>query len=480
MVRRAWWPGWLCDALAVCGIGVVGVNCLCKFNGGFDALAYHLPFAALRTGILAPDQFVLPPLLADRLIGFPPLADWVQGGLWRLFGRPEAAALIAPLAVLLFAAYARAAFGLPMLWSVLIFVAVPTLHTALDGMYVDLWTNAAFAVHLLAAFRVVTGRGRAETGAAVSMLALSVAVWSKPQFTIVGGVSLVLFGALLWRRGAWRALAVCAVLAPLCFFWPLRNLVMFGNPFWPVEARVGPISLPGTQSNHWDAPADLQRANGVWRYVLSQLDLDAVNARPGGYTLDQGYQPVGTPGYRMGGSLSVLLLAALAALLVAMRRLRPGRDALWAGAAMIVLTAAVAALPGAHELRYFSFVNILALFAPLCVLRAGAADPYLAGLGTGLKALLASAAIYTTFITGGAHLLVRHLPRLADVAREAAVQDGLAAARARSDTLCYVGGDFRGLLFTRLLAPDPPGGAPRVVEAYGPSECPAGSAVLPP
>jgi hypothetical protein len=469
--------GWLADALALLGIGWIGFACLHKFNGGFDALAYHLPFAALRAGILTPAQFMLPPLLADRLAGFPPLADWVQGGLWRLFGRPEAAALIAPLGVLAFAIYARAAFGLGMIWSTLIFLAVPILHTALDGMYVDLWTNAAFAIHLLAAFRAVTARGRAAGDAAVSMLALGVAVWSKPQFAVVGAVSLTLISGLLaWRDR--RALLVCVVLAPLAFFWPLRNAAMFGNPFYPMAITLGPLARPGTQTNTWEGPAALRGVPEAVRTLLSLLDLDAVNQRPHGYMLDQGYQPSGTPGFRMGGSLSVLLLASLALLGIGLSRAPPRPDVARAGVALLVLAAVVVNLPGAHELRYFSFLEILAIFAALAVLRAGAtADPYVGGLATALRALLASAAIYTAFITGFVHLTARHQPSLADMARADAAGNRLAERLAGTDTLCDARGDFRGLLSTRLLLPE---GAARVVEAYGPSDCPAGAAVLGP
>ena len=474
------WRGRLGDLAAVLGIGWIGLICLSKFNGGFDALAYHLPFAALRTGLLTPAQFVLPPMLADRMAGFPPLADWVQGGLWRLFGRPEAAALISPIAILAFALYARAAFGIGMAWSVLIFLAVPILHTALDGMYVDLWTNAAFAIHLLAAFRAVTARGRMAGDAAVSMLALAVAVWSKPQFAVVGGLSLALFAVLLlWRRPpAWRALAVCVVLAPLAFFWPLRNVALFGNPFYPMTITVGPIALPGTQANEWEGPAAPRAVPEAVRTLLSLLDLDAVNQRPHGYVLDQGHQPSGTPGFRMGGSLSVLLLASLALLAIGLSRAPPGRDAKRAGAALLVLAAVVVNLPGAHELRYFSFLEILAIFAAVAMLHSGAAaDPYVGGLAAALRALLVSAAIYTAFITGFVHLTARHQPLLADMARAEAAWNRLAERLAGTDTLCDVRGDFRGLLSTRLLLPE---GAARVTEAYAPADCPPGAAVLGP
>ncbi len=462
------------------GSGSSRAKCLYTFNGGFDALAYHLPFAALRTGILTPEQFALPPQLADRFAGFPPLADWVQGGLWRLFGRAEAAALISPLAIIGFAAYGRAAFALPMLWSILIFVAVPILQTALDGMYVDLWTNAAYAVHLLAAFRAATRR-KAAGHAAVSMLALAVAVWSKPQFFVVGALSFLLVVALLLRRGrpAWPALAVCLGCAPLAFAWPLRNFLLYGNPLYPLAVQLGPLALPGTQSNAWDGPAELGRAPEIVRYLLSQLDLDAVNARPGGYTLDQGLQPPGTPGFRMGGSLSVLLVAALALLGIGLARVRPSADAMVAAGAFALLVAIVANLPGAHELRYFSFVEILLVFSALCVLRMQAAsDSYAAGLATGLQTLLVGAAVYTSFVTGGTHLLARHEPTLTDLARTEAAQDNVALARQEADTLCYVRNDFRGLLLTKQFAPDPAGGAPHVVEAYAPEDCPPGSAVV--
>ena len=238
--------GFTLDALAIIALVILGVFNLRKFDWSPDTIAYHLSFAALRVGLISPEQLILRPDLHERFLGFPALVDVVQGGLWRVFGRAEAASLVAPIAVGCFAAYARLAFGIGMVWSAGIFVAVPILHTAIDSSQVDLWTNAFFAIHLLAAYQTLCSESpRRVLHALVSNLALLIAVNSKPQFYVVGAFSYALFGALLVvqalrqrsqgkpQREARLALLVSLVLVPLTFYSPLKNALAFTNPIYP-------------------------------------------------------------------------------------------------------------------------------------------------------------------------------------------------------------------------------------------------------
>jgi hypothetical protein len=484
------WRGRLADAAACALLLFIAAVDLSRFDLNWDTLAYHLPFAALRLGFTTPAQFTLPPDMLARFLGFPPLVDYVQGSLWSLAGRPEAVSLIAPLAILALALYLRRAFGLPMLLTVLVFLAVPILHTALDSGYTDLWTNAFFTIHLLAAWRLLTRPAPAWRDAAVSAAALAVAVESKEQYFVIGAVSLGLIVLLLglrlwqargaWAGGGWRALLVLLVCAPIAFYAPLRNLLLHDNPIYPVTVRVAGHSFPGTEAGVWSGPRALQNTPQVVRYVLSQLDLEATNQRPGGYTIDQGEQAQGIGGFRMGGSLGILLLGAATLLALGLRRrgvARHERPAL-AGAALLLV--AVACFPGSNELRYFSFVEIVLLLAMLGVLRARVlqADAYSRGLYDAGRILLVSAALYTACLTGFTHLRLGHQARIDDVLRGGWIADPLRAALQHSDMVCYARPDPDAILYAPLFQARRMVRPYRFVWVHAATDCPAGAAVI--
>ena len=240
---------------------------LAKFNFEWDTLAYHIPFAALRVGLISSDQFVLPPNLEVRYHSFPPFVDYFQGILFAATGRPEATSLISPLGAFLLALYMRIAYKVPIFWTACIFLAVPTLHAALDAGYVDLWTNSFFVVHLFAAWRVITSQRPRMQDTIIANIALLVAVNSKEQFFIIGASSFAIIIVILCcklfakRKGDGHLyllpLIIFLVLAPLTFFSPIRNLIIFHNPIYPIAVRIGGYRFPGPETGLWQGPAAL-------------------------------------------------------------------------------------------------------------------------------------------------------------------------------------------------------------------------------
>ena len=311
------------DALDAAGIAVLlmlaWIN-LRWFDLNWDSVVYHLPFAALRTGLVRHSVFTLRPDLQERYDGFPPLADWVQGLLWRVIGMPEATQLVSPIAIGVFAAYARWVTGVRMLWTVVIFTAIPITLTALNSANLDVWTNAFFCIYLLSAFQLLrTPQDRWAIHGAIGLAALAVAVNSKLQFFVMAPWALLLQGAatllLAWgdaelavRRFRLRAVALMVVAAPLVMATPIRNTIAFGNPVYPFHVQIGGMTLPGAQSNVWVPPQRLAGLSQPALYLLSQLDFDAINMRFAGFSQDQGGQLEGADGNRMGGALSVLLI----------------------------------------------------------------------------------------------------------------------------------------------------------------------------
>ena len=325
---------------------VLAVFSILGFDQSWDTLNYHLPYAALRVGLLSPQEFLLPTGLQSRFEGFPAFIDILQGVLWRVFGTPKAVALITPLAVACLAAYARLAFRIGLFWSVMIFLAVPILHTALNAAYVDLWTNAFFSVFLLAAFKSLQpGEPWMRRHLAAAMLALGIAVNSKEQYYILGGLAFGVYALLLalpaWQRRDWKLAGLVAALAVLAFAAPLKNLFMFGNPIYPIELPA--LGWHGPEQAYFPAGTSNHIPQFV-RYLLSQMELDALDHRTRGYSIDQGeaeYQP----GYHMGGSSGILLVVALAILWLCLRRVVLTRLDKATLGAVALLTILVACFP---------------------------------------------------------------------------------------------------------------------------------------
>ncbi len=470
--------------LIVDGIGgavllTLAVFAFLGFDQSWDALEYHLPYAALRTGILTSRDLVLQSGLQFRYNGFPALIDIVQGGLWRLFGTPKAAALVTPLAMAGFAVYVRCAFRIGLLWPVMIFIAVPTLHTALNAAYVDLWTNAFFALHLAAAFKTLQpGERHRKAHLIISLLALGVAVNAKEQYYVLGGLSLGLYGLLLmagWKAERLRVLLVIAVLAPVAFAAPLKNLIVYGNPIYPMAFAA--LDWEGPEKAYFSPSPSTGKAPRPVRYLLSQMELDALDEHKRGYSLDQG-EAEGKLGYHMGGSSEILLFVTVVTLILCLRRVHLSRLQKAEMGSFAILVAVVSCFPGSIELRYFSFVEISLILADLCLLKhlAHRHDAYSEGLSAGFYATLMGSALFVGFLTGFAHLTPHPISFERMIARRKTINPELQQARAQSDTICYVRWDPDAILYVDIFHPDLP--PYRVVEVLHRDECPAGSAII--
>ncbi len=113
-VRRAARAGrWVLRLLALALLVSVLRAALHDFCQAWDSPYYHLPFAARFGGVLGPDDYVFSPDNEARFAGFPLLGERIQGLLYRLSGRPEAANLLAFASVPALALYLRARFRVP-------------------------------------------------------------------------------------------------------------------------------------------------------------------------------------------------------------------------------------------------------------------------------------------------------------------------------------------------------------------------------
>jgi hypothetical protein len=462
------------------------------FDTTWDVLAYHLAFAAKRGAITNADTLILSSHIGQRYLGFPPLVDYVSGGLWRLAGSPQGGNLINPIAIAALAIYVHVFNRVSLFWTILIFAAIPALHTELASQYVDLWTNAFFALFLTAAYNFLFREQPRAIHFWIACISLAISIGSKPQFYVIGALGglcffIGIFDAIFVgrrfggdRKTILRLYALIFVLvSPLIWAWPIANVIRFGNPVYPVSVRIANYQLPGTESTDaylGTGPVFLRHRPNWEKWILSILEYRSLSMRPGGYTLGQGDVENGSESDRMGGSALVLITVAISSLALGISSLKYRRPAILSMAVMLALGFVIAFVPGSFDLRYFTFLEIVLLIASLSMLSNLTANGDLkcAGMFVGLKAALLGAALFVSFVTGFHYVW----PNRVDVtAVVAGYRSELLDALAHSHVLCYPKRAPYGILYSKILNADLPVDY-TVVLSDGPDTCPATSFIL--
>jgi hypothetical protein len=488
-------PSRAIDFIAVALLILFSYRLLLHFDTTWDVLAYHLSFVAQRGSLPNADSFVMSFGNYQRYLGFPSLIDYVRAVLWRVTGIPQGINLIIPLAIGCLAVYVHLFFRVSFTWVLLIFVGFPALHTALRSPYVDLWTNSFFSLFLLSAYHTLFMQTRRTLHATIAIFAILIAVNSKSQFYLIGAIGFIFFVAgILYeyifdrhqdneeRITVRTILFLVIIVGPIIFISPIINTILFGNPIYPVAISIGGIRLNGRETSEaWAAysPLDLRQLPQWARWTLSQLEYRALSMRPGGYSLGQGNVEAGTESDRMGGSLLILLVIASSAFVLAVLRLPRNRRAIIISiATMGILTITVATIPGSHDLRYFSFLEMVLLIASLAALERLQANGDLKAEGMLyiVRVALLGSSLFVSFITGFSYIYPSEIDA-AGAIRAFGVHDELTSALRSSRVLCYARPLPYAILYSKLLNPDIPEGY-KVISVGSVSECPESAFVF--
>ena len=355
----------VCAVVATVALVDLAVRSAVVLNVRWDAFMYHLPFAALRGGPSIP--YDMNDAMRPLFDGFPPLADLVQGLLWRATGSVNATGVVNFVAFALFLAYCHKVLQAPFWLVALICLTAPMvlIHTAVS--YVDLFGNAFLAIGVASCLHAYLFPERRSRAVVVGgMAALAAAAWSKYVLVPIVGVVFVLFVVVILRSaaadrfGRKQFVAIVLVFAALAAAPYAKNLVAYGNPFWPLQVPVvGALfpSLPGAGVvADTQRPASLRGAPQAQAFVQSLFEIDVPTSYPNRarWIIDQGNAAAG---FRMGGfwglGAAVYLLVAFG-MLVACR----GRRGAIAGIAGVGLLGFVAILPQSNELRYYMFIPL--------------------------------------------------------------------------------------------------------------------------
>jgi hypothetical protein len=378
------------------------VACL-RFPLDWDFLAYHLPGALHGWGLTS---YTPEPRLVAVIAGFPPLPRIIEGALILVTGRFSAAGALNLIGVGALVAGLAWLHGrrISLRWLLTALLGVPLAVLHLESGYVDLFT-AAFLTLAFASFAELERESlRPRAGALLLIGALAVAQLSKfqawPVAALVGAAALWRFAALA-RAGRWTprtALALTLLLAVSLGAWPVRNLVRFHNPVYPVRFPLVPGLFPNavmdSDSGVYNLPLWLADAPRPVRFLASAAEWNRFHSGERfAWSLDQGARadPAKSPHNRVGGWFP-WTLAALA--LGATRARRAGKLSVTAQAAFAASTLLVACLPQSHELRYWLFVPL-----GLCVATALGLAPDVTRPARTVRAMLLAGAAFVLFMT---------------------------------------------------------------------------------
>lgn len=267
---------------------------------GWDTLVYHLTdvFHIAQTGGLEPFSY------ANAQFNFPLVGELHSSWFYILSGAgPESwrvtGVALVPLSLTAAVATRAAALGLGLRsalpWIVPAALLTPLFLVQPLAGYVDV----VFAAFVLAsfAFALLAAADKKPAHLAWMALAAGLALGTKLSFLYFClPIVVVLAGREPWRSLRGRrpvALALlCAVLFSLgCGFWLGRNLARHGNPLYPVEVKLGSLTLfdgpEAIDHESNDRHRFVQSAAGWLAYPFGERFQDRIQ-----YTVDNGFGPL--------------------------------------------------------------------------------------------------------------------------------------------------------------------------------------------
>jgi len=466
---------------ALVGLYLISIACTAwmRLDLSWDSVAYHLPFAAIRIGLIQYSDFIVPAHHLALLDGFPPVLDFVKGALWKLTGRPEATQLFNLIVVGAGSYVLAREFRQPMAVIILAVLAIPVGQIEFASNYTDLPVNFLLAFALFAATHAwispeqhQSRHGLLAAGALciattfkVTAIPFSLIIWMIYIFTASfawGGASDTYLGRVR-RASPIRYMFLVLLGAVVSLGYGLVNLVKMGNPLFPVPVDLGFISLPGTvPTSNWAAATYVMEYPRPVRWFISVMEWRAFDSRPIPYTISQGDVPDTAMSYRMGGLFAQQLLFAIALVLLLGRRIGGGLTlrilALHAGVGIVV-----AMVPGSHEMRYFFFWYLCFLWSVYAVLRNKVGDKAFCAL---FLASVAASALYITSITGAHYVYpLKNLPSAKEIAAGGISESVLKHISNGERSFCVVDKDPFGFLYSRPFHEYVTGGIPYQVSA---------------
>ncbi|MEM9567860.1 MAG: hypothetical protein AAF974_06085 [Cyanobacteria bacterium P01_E01_bin.34] len=447
----------------IAGAVALGIflRCFIDIDDSYDTWTYHLPFAAKLWNIVPESVYLSEPHEQARYKGFPILVQFFQGMFWFVTQRVQAANLVGWSSVIVFSWFLRATFAVPLYLSVLTLFGIPLVQSHATSCYVDLPANIGISVLVMMVYRLFTWQGlptRAQLFTIVTAAAF--AANSKPQlipltFAILCAIAI----RLLWvytaglRSGQippkWVAPAclIATVAGLLIFATPIKNTILYRNPFYPVRIEIAGQVLNHEMPLYNAAPPQLESLPRPQRWAISVLEIDSAP-----WSVDQ-WSEDDPADNRMGGFNGVYVIFNLVLLTIAIARDR-SRETLTAAAVAVGMSAIASIMPQSHELRYYIFwmVSLISLnLIAICRL-ARSPDP-LKTLKPEWMGLVGVAAVITVAI-GTNFIYIRPNFFHLDAFRNHALREDVIARFEPDADICLVGFQPYSFVYSAQFHPE--------------------------
>lgn len=400
--------------MAAIAVALMLVRSLVVADRSWDTLSYHLPFSAMRIGMLKEADFIFPLHLTSAYLGFPSAIYYLKGILWFVTGRAETTQIVSLLAALVFVTFVRRILQAPLEWTVIGVLSIPTIQIGLTGNGTDVPANFGLAMMFLSLYKLSIKPTQINTIDLIYLLIASlIASGSKPQAVVIGcvmfacyAITFIMFNCIGKDRSRKQLpnknIIFWLIFCGLAISYPaIINAIQYGNPIYPMIVNIGTIHFNGSfTANSWNDPAYLSKLPQQIRWLLSVLELRAYDLRPIPYVIDQGNVPLTANSFRMGGYFSPLILMSLFAIIFASIKTSQ-KEYIRGLIPLSIVTIVVSSLPGSSELRYYSFWAISIVVIAIKHLEMNKDNLELQGVYSSFKVFLIISFVFVVSITGG-------------------------------------------------------------------------------
>ncbi|MBE9044355.1 hypothetical protein IQ255_08055 [Pleurocapsales cyanobacterium LEGE 10410] len=273
-------------AIAIILVISIFLKAIIDRDTNYDVGWYHHLFAARIWGIVPAESFLSEDLIEHRFAGFPLLAHFFQGLLWKLTGRIQATNLVGYLSLIIYFWFLKSYFQVPLYLSAIAIFTIPAVLTHAATSFVDLPGNIGVAVLMMMTYSLFKQSRLPRRGELlVAFLGAAAAVNIKPQLQPVVFVVYCVVGIrLIWlyfkytspgKRKLWLTVPLAVVASGLIFATPLKNVALYGNPFYPIRIEVAGIVL-----NHQLTPQTYDEGNRPQKWLQSILEINTPKWSP--------------------------------------------------------------------------------------------------------------------------------------------------------------------------------------------------------
>lgn len=364
------------NLIAILVLLILGLRAISTVDTSWDSLAYHLPFAGRLVGILRPEELLLSLRIEQYYLGFPLLAEFLQGLMWFLTGRLASTNLASLfcLVILIIVTVRRLKLEFWKVSLVLLSVPLIQIHSVLS--YIDLIGGCLITISLVNLLSSIENNNFSLKEFVYCALPLALAANVKYNLTILAlpGLFLVIIffffknnkrsdNRLRGRRWAFLFGLLSVLFVIISTWYMVRNTILFANPVYPLGVSVGNVEVEAGEYSPYKyslvntlAPKKLLR----YLYSISELGLwTQKGTSVWSVDMSNGISnPADEPFFKLGGFFIGNLILWFIVLIIATKETKAkllSRLLI----AVIIMFIGIGFMPSSDYLRYWMFLPMI-------------------------------------------------------------------------------------------------------------------------